>query len=113
MPILSKLRSHMRRHGDTQINILQHDDDDLTLRSIANIAKEHRTQDEFIIDYQAHTIPTAREATLSEASDELECYETFFNNFKKRERVAQHVDDVKVILQIDAKDKEKSFVPIG
>ena len=50
MPMLSKIRSHLRRHDDTYLNVFQHENDDLTLRSIINITKEHRTQDKFIID---------------------------------------------------------------
>ena len=85
MPILSKLRSHLRRHGDTQLNMFKYENDDLTLRLTKNIAKEHRMQDKFVIDSQAQMTPTARVAVISEASDELESHKTFFNNFKKRE----------------------------
>ena len=85
MPILSKLKSHLRRHGDTQLNMFKYENDDLTLRSTNNIAKEHRMQDKFVIDSQAQMTTTAREAVISEASHELESHKTFFNNFKERE----------------------------
>ena len=69
-------------------------------------------QDKFVIDSQEQMNPTAREAILSEESDELESYKTFFNNFKKRESCPA-CGQIMEIFQIDAKDEEKSFVPIG
>ena len=42
-------------------------------------------KDEFDIESHVQITPTVREATISEASDELESCETFFNNLKKRD----------------------------
>ena len=112
MPILPKLRSHLRRHDDAQHNMFQHENDNLALQSISDVTKEHRTHDKFVVDSQAQTTHTAREATLSEASDELESCETF-SKTSRRKKVVQPVGDIMETSQTDAKDEDKSFFPIG
>ena len=86
MQAVCKLRSHLRRHGDTQNKDFQCEGKALTLRSMNAMIKDHQMQDKFIIESSMPMTPTTKEAEIQESSDdELESNETFANGFKQRE----------------------------